>query len=186
MLTTTTVHSLEELQQVHLLNQQSLKQNLDETEKQQEGFVTWLYSIELLQQMHALAPGVIVKDGDKVVGYALVTPLEARGFHQDLSIMIDNLETLEYKGKLLVDYRWYVMGQVCIDKAYRGKGIFKMLYQKHKELYSSKYEMLVTEISVNNPRSLRAHEKVGFEIIHTYKDALDEWAVVVWDWRSEG
>jgi len=75
------------------------------------------------------------------------------------------------------------MGQICIDKTYRGKGIFNILYQKHKELYSHKYDLLVTEISVNNPRSLRAHEKVGFKIIHTYHDALDEWAVVVWDWH---
>ncbi len=58
-----------------------------------------------------------------------------------------------------------------------------MLFKKHKELYSGKYELLVTEISTKNYRSLKAHEKVGFTTIHTYTDALDSWNVVVWDWR---
>ena len=184
MLIATIVTTEKELEQIHLLNQKSLKQNLDEKERKQEGFVTWLYSMDLLKQMHELAPGIIVKDGDDVIAYALVTPKEAGIFHHDLKTMVDNLQTLHYNNKPLNDYNWYVMGQICIDKAYRGKGIFNMLYQKHKDLYSQKYDLLITEISVNNPRSLRAHEKVGFKIIHTYHDALDEWAVVVWDWHE--
>ena len=74
------------------------------------------------------------------------------------------------------------MGQVCIDKDYRGKGIFNILFQKHKEVYSNAYELLVTEISTKNYRSQKAHEKIGFTTIYTYSDALDEWNVVVWDW----
>lgn len=75
------------------------------------------------------------------------------------------------------------MGQVCIDKDYRGKGLFSMLFQKHKELYSKKYELMVTEIATTNKRSQKAHEKVGFKTIHTHKDALEEWNVVAWDWK---
>ena len=97
--------------------------------------------------------------------------------------MIDNLETIDYKGKPLLAYSYYVMGQVCIDKEYRGKGIFSMLFQKHKEIYSDQYELLVTEISTKNLRSQKAHEKVGFTTIYTYTDTVDEWNVVVWDWR---
>ena len=77
------------------------------------------------------------------------------------------------------------MGQVCIDKAYRGKGVFSMLYEQHKQSYSKHYQMLVTEISVHNYRSQRAHEKVGFKTIHTYTDAMDSWNLVVWDWRQQ-
>ena len=58
-----------------------------------------------------------------------------------------------------------------------------MLYQKHKKLYSIKYNLIVTEISASNPRSQKAHENVGFKTIHTYRDKIDEWKVVVWDWK---
>ena len=58
-----------------------------------------------------------------------------------------------------------------------------MLYQHHKALYQQRFDMLITEISPANPRSQRAHEKVGFKTIYHYTDAMDAWNVVVWDWK---
>ena len=173
----------DEIIQIHKMNQLYLRSNLSQQVQEEEGFVSWLYPVSLLQQMDSIAPSIIVKDDDKVIGYALVTPIEASSFHPDLKTMIDNLETIDYKGKRLSAYSYYVMGQVCIDKDYRGKGIFSMLFQKHKEIYSDKYELLITEISTKNLRSQKAHEKVGFTTIYTYTDAVDEWNVVVWNWR---
>ncbi|MEO6329175.1 MAG: GNAT family N-acetyltransferase [Ginsengibacter sp.] len=183
MLQTTIVTKEDELIQIHRLNQQNLRQYLSAEEKQQEGFVSWLYSMELLQEMHNLAPSIIVKDMDAVIGYALVTLKEAATFHRDLQIMIDNLHALSYHDKPLYSYDFYCMGQVCIHKDYRGKGVFNMLYQKHREIYSSRFQLLVTEISASNLRSQKAHENVGFKTMHTYHDEMDEWNVVVWDWR---
>ena len=59
-----------------------------------------------------------------------------------------------------------------------------MLYQQHRKSYSHKYDLLVAKISTKNHRSLKAHEKVGFETVVIEKDDLDEWAVVVWDWNN--
>jgi hypothetical protein len=56
-----------------------------------------------------------------------------------------------------------------------------MLYQKHREEFRDKYDFAVTEISTANYRSLRAHERVGFKTISVFKDAVDEWNVVLWD-----
>ena len=60
-----------------------------------------------------------------------------------------------------------------------------MLYGHHKKLFEKAYDFVITEISTSNTRSLRAHEKIGFKIIYTYKDVLDEWNVVLWDWNYE-
>jgi ribosomal protein S18 acetylase RimI-like enzyme len=75
------------------------------------------------------------------------------------------------------------MGQICVDKDYRGQGLFDMLYRHDRELYSNSYDFMVTEISVSNSRSLRAHQRVGFQTINVYRDEIDEWEVVLWDWR---
>src|SRR5258706_3666103 len=104
MLQATTVTKEDELIQIHHLNQQNIRQNLSPKERQKEGFVTWLYSIELLQEMHSLAPSVIVKDNEAVIGYALVTLKEAAVFHPDLQIMIDNLQPILYQGKPIFSY----------------------------------------------------------------------------------
>jgi hypothetical protein len=32
---------------------------------------------------------------------------------------------------------------------------------------------------------MRAHQRLGFEIIERYRDATDEWALLRWDWSTE-
>ena len=184
MLKATLVTSEEELLQIHNLNEQNLKQNLDKETQKQEGFVTWLYPLELLKKMHQLSPGIIVKGNDKVAAYALTTLKEAAVFHPDLEVMFRNLQPVQHKGKPLSCYRFYCMGQICVEKEYREKGIVNMLYQKHKEIYSPHYDFILTEILTSNFRSLKAHKKTGFQSIYTYRDAMDEWSVVVWDWSE--
>ena len=183
MLYATTVTTEDEIEQIHLLNKLNYRHNVTPEEKDKEGFVSWEYPITLLQQLQNIAPHVIVKEEDNVVGYALVTMREAAPFHKDLQNMFNHLAALTYNGRLLNEYNFYCMGQVCIDKAYRGQGVFNMLYQHHKKLYQHTFDMLITEISPTNPRSQRAHEKVGFKTIYQYRDAMDEWNVVVWNWK---
>lgn len=183
MLTATTVQSLEELEQIHQLNQQNLKQYLNARVQEEEGFVSWLYTTELLEKMHRLAPSIIVKDGDKVVAYALTALKESSAFHSDLANMFSNLEKLMYKGRPLFSYRFYCMGQICVAKEYRGLGLVQQLYEQHRAAYGNQYHLLLTEVATRNQRSLRAHEKLGFHVIHTYQDAMDEWQVIIWDWK---
>lgn len=184
MFSTKIVSTRLELQQVLDLQRENLKQNISTEEKKAQGFVTMSYSLELLEAMHDLAPSIIVKKAAKVVAFALVFMKEGRHLYADLEAMYINFENLSWKDRPMNTYKTYVMGQVCIAKAFRGQGLFEMLYQKHKEIYSDRFDMMVTEISTSNHRSLRAHERIGFKIISTYHDHLDEWAVVVWDWSS--
>jgi ribosomal protein S18 acetylase RimI-like enzyme len=183
MLKATIVTNEDQLLQIHHLNQENLRQNLDEVTKQNEGFVSWLYSSDLLKKMHGLSPSIIVMNDDQVVAYALTTLKESKLFHPDLQIMFDHLQTLYYNNTPLFSHRFYCMGQICVSKKYRGQGLVNMLYQKHREIYAPDYEFILTEISTKNIRSLKAHEKIGFQTIYTYSDATDEWDVVVWNWR---
>ena len=172
----------DELAQIHALNKANLKQNLTIDEKEKEGFVTWLYPLELLKKMHTLSPSILAKVDNKVVGYALATVKKARTFHPDLDVMFDHIGKIELDNKPLLSYNFYCMGQICIDKGFRGKGLVNLLYQKHKEIYSSQYDFLLTEISTSNQRSIKAHQNIGFKTIHAYTDGMDEWNVVIWEW----
>jgi GNAT superfamily N-acetyltransferase len=178
------VTSTDELKQILQLQQQNLKQHISEEEKKSQGFVTMSFTLPMLQAMHELAPSVIVKDDDKVVAYAIVFLKEGRHLYPNLEPMFINLEKLSWKEKPLNCYSFYIMGQICVAKEYRGKGVFELLYRKHKETYSDKFDFVITEISITNYRSLRAHKRTGFQTIAAHKDQLDEWAVVLWNWQS--
>ncbi|MFC0184373.1 Acetyltransferase (GNAT) domain-containing protein [Pseudarcicella hirudinis] len=177
----TTISSAEEITQVLTLQQENLRKNISEETADNQGFVTVVHNFDLLNRMNTAIPQIIAKDGDQVVGYALVMPESFKNDVPVLMAMFDMLGALEYQGKLVKDYRYYVMGQVCVSEAYRGKGIFDGLYKTHQNLLSSQFDICVTEIAKRNTRSLSAHKRVGFEIIHEYFDTTypELWEVVV-------
>jgi L-amino acid N-acyltransferase YncA len=182
MIYATTVSTPKELQQILELQKRNLKQHISEAEKDEQGFVTMSFSTEMLEKFHSFAPSIIIKDDGKVIAYAIVLLQEGRQSYPGLEPMFINLEKLQWKEKSLYNYKFYVMGQICIDKEYRGIGLFDKLYMKHKEIYQQQYDFIVTTISTSNFRSLKAHKRVGFVPINRFTDPLDEWDVVLWDW----
>lgn len=182
MFTVSLVNPAEDFEQILSLQQENLRDNINEEEMRSQGFVTLRHNPVILQKMHDLAPSVVAKDNGKVVAYALVLLQEAKPFFPYLESRLDRMSKLDWKGKSLDKYRYYIMGQICVSKQYRGQGLVEMLYQKHREVYSKQFDFVITEIALRNVRSLRAHEKVGFTIINTHKDAVDDWAIVLWNW----
>ena len=182
MVTYTTVKSEEDLLQILHLQQQNLPQAISETELQQEGFVTVSHTLPLLRRMNEPYPHIIAKAEGIVVGYALVM---LRTLDQEIPIlqpMFREIHEIEYNGRLLADTPYVVMGQVCIAKALRGKGLFAGLYQHMRQEMSPHFPYLVTEVAKRNPRSMRAHEKVGFQSVKEYGSGGEDWVILLWDW----
>ena len=184
MIYATLVTSTKELEEILQLQKDNLPQNIDEAEIRSQGFVTFQHSLEILKKFHELAPSAIVKDDDKVIAYALTVVNEARHIFPPMESMFKLFDTLEWKNNPLNSYRYYEMGQICVAKSFRASGIFEMLYDQHKKAYSNQYDLLITKISTKNIRSLKAHQRIGFQTIATQKDKLGEWHVVLWDWGT--
>lgn len=182
MLTAKLVTKKEELVQIAQLSASNLVTNISEETKAKEGFVTWVYPREVLFALHAIVPSVIVMDGNKLAGYAITLTKECVTIYPPLAATIDFVSTVDYKGRPLIDYPIYFMGQICVDPDYRGRGVVGMLYEFHRQQFSPKYSMLMTEISTSNPRSLKAHQKAGFKVIGTHWENEDNWDLVLWDW----
>ncbi|MFT3933815.1 MAG: GNAT family N-acetyltransferase [Chitinophagaceae bacterium] len=183
MLIAKQVSTQNELQQILDLQSLYLRGARSAEEEKEQGFLTVQHSFDALQQMHSIEPSIIVKDGDTLAGYALVMPKACSTIVPELLSLFEDLEKLDYKGKPLQDYSFYVMGQICVAEAYRGLGVFAMLYQKHKEILQPHYDFIITEVATRNTRSMRAHQRVGFKQIHVHKNDWDEWAIVLWDWQ---
>lgn len=169
----------EELKQILDLQQLNLPHRLSPEELGSEGFVTVEHTLELLKRMHALAPSIVAREDGRLAGYALVMPVECRAQIPILEPMFERLDALGLGAR-----RYYVMGQICVDRRWRGKGVFDLLYQAHRKHLRSRFDCCVTEVATRNTRSMRAHERVGFEPIDRYQDATDEWVVLRWDWSD--
>jgi len=174
-----------ELEQILELQRRNHVAAVTPEQARAQGFVTARHSLESLEAMHALAPSVVARavPGGQLAGYALVMLREARAYVPILEPMFQLLESLRWRGTPLAALRYYVMGQICIAEPFRGQGVVRALYESHQLHYGERFELLVTEISTRNQRSLRAHARVGFEPVHRYRDDVDEWEIVAWDWR---
>lgn len=60
-----------------------------------------------------------------VVGYALVMTKEFSSHIPVLGPMFETFKKISYQGKILDNYSFYVMGQICISETYRGQGILE-------------------------------------------------------------
>lgn len=185
MIRTTTAQSRETLQQILDLQSRNLKENVSQAEAAEQGFVTALYDLPFLERMCGPYRHVVAVDGDRVVGYALVMLKE---FGRDFPLLVpmfERIDQLMLGDRRVADLRYFVMGQVCVEKEYRGKDlrVFDRLYEELRERMSGDFDLVVTEVASRNQRSSRAHARVGFRLADRYLDQ-EEWEIIVWDWRS--
>jgi ribosomal protein S18 acetylase RimI-like enzyme len=178
----TTAQNKADLVQILLLQKENLETSITQEELRQEGFVTVIHDLELLKEMNHPFAHVIAKDKETVVGYTLVMLKSIETKIPILTPMFRQINKLNFNGASLDQGNYFIMGQVCIKKGYRGKGIFKGLYDRLKRQMSSNFDFIITEVAKRNQRSIRAHQKQGFIILHTYtsKDG-EEWVILLWD-----
>ncbi len=173
LLTTTT----KELKEILALQQKNLPVNISTSEITEQGFVSAQHTLELLTKMHDAHPHIIAKHNDKVVGYALCMLQE---FRNDIPLLTPMFKLSDSAIKELDEnLNYLVMGQVCVDKEYRKRGIFRALYNYMKENISKEYTAIITEVDLKNTRSVNAHKAVGFEVLKEYTSNHQNWQLVL-------
>ena len=176
---TTNLHDILRLQKANL--QAVLTEDVIES----QGFVTVSHNFEDLQKLNSIEKHTIATNNHQVVGYVLAMTEKSKNDIPILKPMFDLFATISYKNKPVSKYNYLVVGQVCIDQKLRGSGIFDAIYQHYKAHHQNKYDFAITEIATSNIRSRKAHQRVGFEEIHTFTDSNNlEWVIVIWNFNQ--
>jgi len=146
-----------------------------------EGFVFAEHTVPLLRRMAEQSPQAIALSEGRVAGYCLTLPQSLQTEVPSLAPMFEQFGRCDYRGRALTSRRLVVGGQVCVDREHRGKGLLARLYDQIRVSVGQARDLCVTEIATRNRVSIRAHEKMGFEIISRYADPIEEWVIVAWD-----
>ena len=162
-----------ELHQILVLQQANLPKNLTKEEKLKEGFLTVEHSFDLLKEMNNRCRHTIVTHKNKVVGYAL-------SMHPIFCERIPVLKPMfvEINKTISQNHEYLVMGQICIAKSYRGKGLFKGLYTSMRTFMKPMFSKIITEVDTQNIRSINAHSAIGFKELKRYHDGKKEWSLI--------
>ena len=168
-----TAATLEELNQIHALQQENLPETISEEEQKLEGFVTVRHTFDLLNRMNDVCTHIIAINEDKVVGYSLC-------MHPKFEEEIEVLHPMFTEIKKVVPggIHFIVMGQICIDKGYRKQGVFRKLYETMLLEIQPRFDSIITEVDLMNNRSLQAHYAVGFKLLSKYHSGGQDWALI--------
>jgi len=173
-----------ELEGVLQLQGRNLRRNIGDAEAAEQGFLIAEYSLEYLRRLNESRPSIIAVDGDRVVGYALVVTREIGEQDPFLAELFQQIDQREFEGEPLRAAKYVVVGQLCVDRQYRGLGLVQQLYGLFRDSLREHYRYGITEVARANRRSLRAHRKTGFQVIDSFDSGGLEWDLVLWDWTN--
>ena len=166
--------TLEELEQILALQQQNLPKNISSEEREKEGFVTVEHTIDILKAMNDVCGHIIAVEDNQVVGYALCMHPK---FADEIEVLRPMFEEIN---KVVKSQNGYMaMGQICVAKSHRGRGVFRNLYLTMKEKLPAGFDTIITEVDGKNTRSLAAHAAIGFKTIKIYPSGEKEWHLIV-------
>ncbi len=166
--------SEQELEQILSLQQENLFKSLSTENQEKEGFLTVEHSMEILKAMNDKCGHIIAVENGNVIGYALC-------MHP---IFADSIEVLrpmfsEINKVIQNANNYMVMGQICVTKSHRGKGVFRNLYLTMKNRLPEGFDTIITEVDGKNKRSLSAHAAVGFKTLKVYPSGDKEWHLII-------
>lgn len=131
-------------------------ENLSSTDRHR-GFLSATFT---LQQIAAMARdlGIIVaRDKQHVVGFICASRCDLNNQPSIVKRMVEAFDRCRFQGRALNDYKQFIYGPVCIDRAYRGRGLLRHLYHGLQRELAGKYDVGSAFVAEDNLHSLRAH-----------------------------
>lgn len=162
-----------QLLQILQLQANNLRSVLASEVVEKEGFVTVEHDLELLSSMNDRCGHIIAMEGRELAGYALCMHPEFRNKIPVIRAMFEKIDTY-----FPDPGQYMVMGQVCVAPDYRGKGVFRGLYEHMKKCLYPEYLQIITEVDSRNQRSLNAHLAIGFRELEVYEGSGRTWHLI--------
>lgn len=126
-------------------------------EERQEGFLSAEFTPRQVAEIaEDLGTTIACVDG-AVVAFLCAFRNEFNHGSPVVSKMLESYHRVEFDGKALSSYESYIYGPVCIDRAYRRRGLLRGLYETQKQELAGRFELGVALVSRRNPYSLTAH-----------------------------
>lgn len=140
------------------LNKDWYKPNLQNTN---DGFLSVIYDYIFFETIIANSDVLVFLSKNKVVGYVLVnTVIETN------HITKVKTEFFRYKPEsknMNIAFSY----QILFDKPLQGTGFFYEAKNQYVKHFEQKYDLLVSTVSKENFRSIKAHKKAGWSFLDT-------------------
>ena len=125
-----------------------------------DGFVTTKLSDAQFEELIVRENGItLAKDGERLAAFAFAARWDYWLGVPIMKRMTEVLGEMPFEGMALDMSNTYQYGPVCVDGAYRGKGVFGGIFRASLARFEDRYPVMVTFINQINPRSYAAHTR---------------------------
>ncbi|WP_188316487.1 GNAT family N-acetyltransferase [Solihabitans fulvus] len=141
------------------------REALTEQDRDAYGFVQGDFTASSLAALEADTGVVVVEVSGKVVGFAGTSQNLAAG-NGPLAELLGQLDQLTLHGRPVSELRPAVYGPVVVDRAYRGKGLLRSLFEGVLGVLAGKADVGVLFVEDSNRHSMAVHVNgLGMECI---------------------
>ncbi|WP_299397507.1 GNAT family acetyltransferase [uncultured Gelidibacter sp.] len=182
---TTRIGTNADIDGVLALQERYLYSNLNKLERQ-KGFVTTPFTTaqieEIIQQN-----GIFIAENElgTLIGYAFAGSWRYFEQWEIFNYMVSRFPQLSFEGKEITTSNSFQYGPVCIDEAYRGKGLLNQLFEEMRLEFVKNYPISITFINKVNVISEKAHtKKLGWQIIDEFEFNSKNYIALAFNMRN--
>jgi hypothetical protein len=168
---------LADLSQLAQLQEQSLRSNLDPSDRS-SSFLSAAVPDDTIKEMDKSVAVIVCVEESTLLGFLCASGIEYCKSMDLPGKMISRLDEVKFHGKNISSLEGFVAGPICVEKERRGQGIFAGLYECLFVTTKDKFDFCVSLIDVTNEPSLRAHQKIGYEIVDMFSYEGEEFYTV--------
>ena len=176
---------LEDYQKIIFLQKDSYYNALTEEQKKKEGFVSIIMNQKLLEEANKESGVIVAIKNNDLIGHEISLSTKKAETISLLKPFIKRLEKVNYKNKPVMSYKTVIGGQICVKKEFKGQGIVEEMHKEFIKMLRENYDLIVTEVSNHNPRSLHVcTKKLGFKIIDQYSAEGKDWFILAQELKN--
>jgi hypothetical protein len=157
------------LQSKYLIN------NIPESERA-GGFVTTPFTVKQIADVIDLEGMFVVENESKIIGYTFAADWEYFSQWPIFPYMVSRFPLLSFDNQGLTVENTFQYGPICIEKTYRGSGLFQQLFEFMRLTMRNRYPIGITFINKMNQRSFIAHtQKLDLQVIDEFSFNQNEY-----------
>lgn len=165
----TTIATKDDIPGVLKLQEKYLYRNMTETERK-EGFVTTPFTTAQIEEILEQDGLFVAKDDGVVVAYIFAADWKYFEQWEIFNYMVSRFPDLTFQNESITTENSFQYGPVCIEKKYRGQGLFNILFEEMRLEFKKRFPISVTFINKINEISTAAHtRKLGWEVIDEFE-----------------
>lgn len=153
-------------------------------EERKDGFVTTPFTTQQIETCIDNSGLFVTEDQDKIIAYLFTGTWVFFEQWPIFPYMTSRFSDLKFQDFEISTQATFQYGPVCVDKNYRGRNVFNLVFEAMRLAWIKKFPLSITFINAVNEVSVKAHAKLGWEVIDHFEFNNNQYLGLAFDMKK--